>query len=340
MKFLNGGGSWNEHFSYDEQGLLSIYLFATVLYFLVSIPVGVLVARLWARKLFNPVLRILSSAYCMELLSCMFLLIHYAQYKEDGIGIGSMHQLGKYLHVLQSLLFMLALLLISKGWTISTLKLNKKRVLAIMYTMYVALYATLFVWDDIRDKATVVYVYESAPGIGLIVLNLLVMLYFIVQLCRCHAFERRSKAKRRFYRVVGWVFSFWFLVLPVVVGVAAVADPWIRRKVVECLNVLFTFLGYGVMPFLGKPSNAYEIYSQDGDLTSEKIPTIKQMGRIQPAPAYQPAQLPMIQAQSYELHHPQQMKQHDTLDGEAIALDFQSFGDGGGGGGNVGGRGY
>ena len=26
-------------------------------------------------------------------------------------------------------------------------------------------------------------------------------------------------------------------------------------QVVDCLNMLFTFLGYGVMPFLGKPSN-------------------------------------------------------------------------------------
>ena len=36
-------------------GLLSIYLFYTVLYFFVSIAVGILVSRLWARKLFNPV---------------------------------------------------------------------------------------------------------------------------------------------------------------------------------------------------------------------------------------------------------------------------------------------
>ena len=48
--------------------------------------------------------------------------------------------------------------------------------------------------------------------------------------------------------------SFWFVTPTLLVMIAHYLDPWVRRISVEAVDHVLTFLAYGLLPFMGRPS--------------------------------------------------------------------------------------
>ena len=92
-----------------------------------------------------------------------------------------------------------------------------------------------------------------------------------------------AQSKRRFYRCFGGFFLCWFLFLPLQVFVAHFLDPWVRRKSVEALSTLLTWMGYLLIPFLSNPRQAYELYHDRKNLAHSKVPSLSKMQRIIPS---------------------------------------------------------
>jgi hypothetical protein len=91
------------------------------------------------------------------------------------------------------------------------------------------------------------------------------------------------QSKRRFYRCFGGFFLCWFLFLPLQVFIAHFLDPWVRRKSVEAISVLLTWLGFLLIPFLSNPRQAYELYHDRKTLGNKKVPSLSKMQRIIPS---------------------------------------------------------
>ena len=82
----------------------------------------------------------------------MFLSTHYLTYGVDGIGMRSTQLTGRMLEAAAELLFVLLLLLIAKGYTVTRARLPQASTikLAIFICSYCVIYSTLFIYERVN----------------------------------------------------------------------------------------------------------------------------------------------------------------------------------------------
>ena len=116
--------------------------------------------------------QMLVCSYATEFTAVICGMIHFFIYMSDGVGAVFLERLGKgrtaldfstrhlsnyfsssALHMLARLGFIAVLLLVAKGWTITTSKLNKKRHLAVLMLVLLALHIAVLVLEVTRDQA-------------------------------------------------------------------------------------------------------------------------------------------------------------------------------------------
>jgi hypothetical protein len=125
----------------------------------------------------------------------------------------------------------------------------------------------MFIWENVgRNPASTLYIYESAPGIALLVLRGLTLIWFLFSLKQSYSDEIHPE-KKKFYLLFGQLFAIWFLVLPLIVIIASLLPSWYRLKVVIALYLIVNTLAFGTLGFLLWPSRATIYFSiTKGDL--------------------------------------------------------------------------
>jgi len=118
----------------------------------------------------------------------------------------------------------------------------------------------MFIWENVaRDDAKETYVYNTVPGIIIVVLRCLLMLWFLYSLRETYL-EETSDTKRKFYFVFAVGFAIWFLTLPFIVSIAAGVAVWVRAKTVFSIYLIQNFLGMGFLTFLFLPKFSKEYF--------------------------------------------------------------------------------
>jgi len=284
MEFLNANRGTNQHhFSCDEQGLLEVYSFFACVYFVFSCFLLVLLYQLDQRNKLTPVHGFVVASFICEIISIHTKLGHWAQLSGDGIGSLQSETAGKLFHILAQLIFMFTLLLVARGWTITTSKLSRKRYLAGYLACLIAIYVGVFIWDATRDRSATLYVYESWPGFALLLMHWLILILFWVLLLRTYSFEKRSP-QRYLYRWLGIIYTFWFMQLPLTITIAHFMEPWNRRRIVESIDIAIQALGYFLLPALSKPGDRYASFSSEL-LFHGRIAAINKQRRVLPSSA-------------------------------------------------------
>ena len=90
----------------------------------------------------------------------MLLSAHFLVYGVDGIGLKSTHLLGRILEAAAELMFILLLILIAKGYTVTRARLPQasSMKLAVFVCSYCVIYCTLFIYERISfDTGQVSY---------------------------------------------------------------------------------------------------------------------------------------------------------------------------------------
>lgn len=128
----------------------------------------------------------------------------------------------------------------------------------------------LAIWDLAgRNPATTTYVYDSAPGILIAVMHMLLCGWFVWRVRKTLMDEVHTE-KIRLYKRFGALYAAWFFLLPVVVLIGSVVSPWDRAKTVMstlmCLNTI-------AVPVLG-----YLLYSTTKDIiqSDDFVPNTQQ----------------------------------------------------------------
>ena len=100
----------------------------------------------------------------------MLLSAHFLVYGVDGIGLKSTHLLGRILEAAAELMFILLLILIAKGYTVTRARLPQasSMKLAVFVCSYCVIYCTLFIYERISfDTGQVSYlfihIYRGSP---------------------------------------------------------------------------------------------------------------------------------------------------------------------------------
>ncbi|XP_031819108.1 transmembrane protein 145 [Sarcophilus harrisii] len=138
MVLTNGKSFWTRHFSADEFGILETdvtFLLIFTLIFLLSCYFGYL---LKGRQLLHTTYKMFMAAAGVEVLSLLFFCIYWGQYASNGIGNESLKIVAKLLFSVSFLIFLLMLILLGKGFTVTRGRISHSG--SVKLSVYMTLY--------------------------------------------------------------------------------------------------------------------------------------------------------------------------------------------------------
>ncbi|XP_023988515.1 transmembrane protein 145 isoform X1 [Physeter macrocephalus] len=257
MVLTNGKSFWTRHFSADEFGILETdltFLLIFILIFFLSCYFGYL---LKGRQLLHTTYKMFMAAAGVEVLSLLFFCIYWGQYATDGIGNESLKILAKLLFSSSFLIFLLMLILLGKGFTVTRGRISHSGSvkLSVYMTLYTLTHVVLVIYEaEFFDPGQVLYTYESPAGYGLIGLQVAAYVWF------CYAVLislRHFPEKQPFYVPFFAAYTLWFFAVPVMALIANFGIPkWAREKIVNGIQLGIHLYAHGVFLIMTRPSAA------------------------------------------------------------------------------------
>ncbi|XP_017705361.1 PREDICTED: transmembrane protein 145 isoform X3 [Rhinopithecus bieti] len=257
MVLTNGKSFWTRHFSADEFGILETdvtFLLIFILIFFLSCYFGYL---LKGRQLLHTTYKMFMAAAGVEVLSLLFFCIYWGQYATEGIGNESVKILAKLLFSSSFLIFLLMLILLGKGFTVTRGRISHAGSvkLSVYMTLYTLTHVVLLIYEaEFFDPGQVLYTYESPAGYGLIGLQVAAYVWF------CYAVLvslRHFPEKQPFYVPFFAAYTLWFFAVPVMALIANFGIPkWAREKIVNGIQLGIHLYAHGVFLIMTRPSAA------------------------------------------------------------------------------------
>ncbi|XP_078062781.1 transmembrane protein 145, partial [Mustelus asterias] len=257
MRLTNGRSFWTEQFSADEFGILETditFLMIFILVFLISCFFAYL---LKSRLLLHTTYKMFMASAGMEVLSLMFFCLYWGQYARNGVGNYGVEVLAKLLSSLSFLTFLLMLILLGKGFTVTRGRISHSGSvkLTIYMTLYTITHVILFIYEaEFFDPGQVLYTYESPVGYSLIVLQFVAYVWF------CYAVYTTLKhypEKQTFYIPFFAAYTLWFFAVPVTALIANFGIPkWVREKIVNGIQLGICLYAHTVFLVITRPSAA------------------------------------------------------------------------------------
>ncbi|XP_069855080.1 transmembrane protein 145 isoform X3 [Dipodomys merriami] len=276
MVLTNGKSFWTRHFSADEFGILETdvtFLLIFILIFFLSCYFGYL---LKGRQLLHTTYKMFMAAAGLEVLSLLFFCIYWGQYATDGIGNESVKILAKLLFSSSFLIFLLMLILLGKGFTVTRGRISHSGSvkLSVYMTLYTLTHVVLLIYEaEFFDPGQVLYTYESPAGYGLIGLQVAAYVWF------CYAVLvslRHFPEKQPFYVPFFAAYTLWFFAVPVMALIANFGIPkWAREKIVNGIQLGIHLYAHGVFLIMTRPSAAnknFPYHVRTSQIASAGIP--------------------------------------------------------------------
>jgi len=173
-------------------------------------------------------------------------MAEYSQFSASGRPTLGMQTLARLFGEISDVIFLVMLILVAKGYTITRGKLRRTTLikLIVVFILYlVAIIVTFLLAEFLYDEGVVAYFYNSGGGIALIVVRLaLGWLWFIYAVIFT---IKNYPEKRKFYILLTIFLSIWFLVSPIIILTSsyAVADH-VRQFLAFIVQSLISFYGH------------------------------------------------------------------------------------------------
>ncbi|CAM1314801.1 TMEM145 (predicted) [Pycnogonum litorale] len=236
---------WFKHFSADEFYILPTNIIFTVAY---TILIGLTIVcsvKLVKKHLFHATYKLFIVSVAYKLMSLVLLCISYGQYAMNGFGYPTLKILGRIGGATSEYLFLLMLLLIAKGYTITRGRLRtvSSIKLAVFMIFYLINYAALFVYQQLYfDPGKVLYFHESPAGFAMMALRFLAFFWFGYAILRT---IQHYREKMKFYIFFFVFYSAWFLAGPIQTIVATTRIPKHNRaKIVHAVELLINLIAH------------------------------------------------------------------------------------------------
>ncbi|KAK1151842.1 transmembrane protein 145 isoform X1 [Acipenser oxyrinchus oxyrinchus] len=257
MKLTNGNSFWTKHFSADEFGILETDITFLIIFTGVFILSCYFAFILKGRQLLHTTYKMFMTAAGVEALSLLLFCIYWGLYASDGVGNGSLKILAKLLFSVSFLIFLLLLILLGKGFTVTRGRISHSGSvkLSVYMTLYTITHVILFISEaEFFDPGQVVYAYDSSAGYGLITLQFVAYVWF------CYAVLITLKhypEKQAFYAPFFAAYTLWFFAVPVMALIANFGIPkWAREKIVNGIQLGIHLYAHMVFLIITRPSAA------------------------------------------------------------------------------------
>lgn len=253
VEFLNPGNFLSQQFSVDLQGELQLQVVFFILTFFITVIYGagiigeaalhfIRIGNSNKRDGFNQVRFSLTLIVIVILFSeCIGLFLqmtHNLIFAANGVGSFGLDAIGTLFEMVSEMLLMLLLFLVASGYSITKSRLNiiEITIMVVVLILIPLLHLILLIWGIFFvDPASTLYIFDTLPGFLIAFLRLPMLLFFVFQLVRSFAAEvlRRKQVFYMFFSV----FSFWWLVLPIITFFALFLAPYYRNKTVVLMQV-------------------------------------------------------------------------------------------------------
>ena len=176
-------------------------------------------------------------------------------YAHNGVGYEDIKLYGRVLEAIAEILFLLLLIIVAKGYTVTRARLRQVSVIkvTVFISLYCIFYALLFVFElKYFDPGEVLYTYSSLAGHGLVLLRTLGWFMFIYS---TFFTLKHYPEKGSFYYPFFCFYTLWFISGPTIIVISNnVIAPWVRQKVVISVEHFVAFLGHAVFLLLTRPN--------------------------------------------------------------------------------------
>lgn len=240
LTFMNPGGYFSRQFSFDELGMYEARLIAWVAFatvFCWFTAVGWNRSRSTVATGFRSITVVIGVQ--LLALSAHVLSSHSVATSGRETALSALADLAD---VLSDCFLQILLVALMKGWStvINELKQRHKLSAAVVAALLVGLYVALFTWSLIGGTpASALYLYDSPPGIALIIVRVVVPFWFVKSLgVRVGKIDSDDVDRRRFYIRFAVLGLLWYSVLPLSVLLASMVPPWYKARVVGTVDLV------------------------------------------------------------------------------------------------------
>ena len=135
-------------FSFEFHGVLILQLSFTVLYLILVAIQFMLHSRLVSKKQLcpHPLVQLFTASLVLDFLHVGCEMIHYSVYAANGNGAIAMRYFGEVFNLLSDWLLILVLILVAKGWQVTTCSIRWKKLTSVVWCVYILFSAIYFVW--------------------------------------------------------------------------------------------------------------------------------------------------------------------------------------------------
>ncbi|KAI6215219.1 Transmembrane protein [Aphelenchoides besseyi] len=155
---------WFYHFSFDEFYSLPICIFFMIVDIIILIISIIFTYMLKSRNYFHATFKLYLHSLVLHLSGQVLMWLHYDRYADNGRGFPLLRSFGLLLRQFASVIFVLLLLLVAKGYTITRSKISQTSTvkLIIFMTFYLITNVAMMIWElALFDPAEVTYISES-----------------------------------------------------------------------------------------------------------------------------------------------------------------------------------
>uniref|UniRef100_A0A182QYG4 Uncharacterized protein n=1 Tax=Anopheles farauti TaxID=69004 RepID=A0A182QYG4_9DIPT len=312
FRMTNGppGDFWHEHFSADEMFIPPVLLAESIAYSMLLLAVFICAVELKARHLYHCTYRLYTLSVLLQWFGTLLLSVTWTKYAVSGIG--PFPNFGGIFTSASEISFLLLLLLMAKGYTITRARLKTCSTvkITIFINLYTVVYVTLYIYQaEAFDPGEVLNLYESPAGFGLAGLRCAGWIFFMYA---CAATIRKFAEKTPFYYPFTMLGSLWILSGPVLtlLGVS-VLDPWVRESVMHGALGMVAFAGHVAFLWLTWPSRANRSFPYHVRTNHVGISHGEDDEATYPKHPYEPATL--VNHHQAALHHQYSLAQPETM---------------------------
>ncbi|XP_063688558.1 transmembrane protein 145-like isoform X1 [Bolinopsis microptera] len=261
VELTNGDTFWTRHVSADEIGILETDIVFVILFIYLVIASAKVARTLANRQLYHTSFKIFMASVTMQAISQIVVVIFRCMINMNGQENKVLKYFGKAIAVIAETLFILLLILLSKGWTVVRGRLSTQgtMILSASITFYFLSQVVALFWSAYMfDPGEVLYEYESAPGYVVIACLTLMWIWFCT--CNYHTLQNYPD-QNKFYGIFFAAYSIWFLAKPIMVLIAAFQlEDHYREKAVNVVLNSNHFFGYSVFLVLTRPSTNNKMF--------------------------------------------------------------------------------
>lgn len=225
----------------------------------------------------HQVIKLLTATIGLQLFGVAFHFADWIIFTESGEHEIFFPIIASLCEILASTIFLLLLLVLAQGWTVSRFEVLYPKLLLGSCITIAIIQCILYIWLLIGlDQQTTTYQYNSTPQYIYGSLFIIIGIIFVIQSIMSYKSEPLD-SKKNLYILLIIFFSFWFLwpLLRIIIGDAF--NPWNRDVAIQSISITLTTLTYFIMMLLMYPTWAHQYFNlamidpQDRLINSDSI---------------------------------------------------------------------